>query len=192
MLKLINRPLGSIVPAFILFIFFSLTNCSKDPDPEPINQQEVITHVELAVIDPSGGSNRQTATWSDETKKVDKTINLTSGLNYQASLQIWNRSNPSDPEDVTIEVKEEVDEHLVFYEKVGIEIDITSADSDPEDSNGVPLNLNTVWKGSGTGTGNVRITLIHEPTDKSAGTRSSIGGETDFEIDFPVTISAAN
>lgn len=186
MLKLTNRPLGSIVPAFILFIFFSLTNCSKD-NPEPIIELEVITHVELAVIDPSGGNNRQTATWSDETKKVDETINLTSGLNYQASLQIWNRSNPSDPEDVTIEVKEEVDEHLVFYEKVGIEIDITSADSDLEDSNGVPLNLNTTWK-AGSGKGSLRITLIHEPANKLATTRSGIGGETDFAIDFPVNI----
>lgn len=190
MLKLTNRPLGSILPAFILFIFFSLTNCSKD-NPEPIIELEVITHVDLTVIDPSG--NRQTATWSDETKKVDNTIDITSGLNYQASLQIWNRSDPSDPEDVTIEVKEEVDAHLVFYVvDPGIDVEITPAPSDPKDLNGVPLKLNTVWKGSGSGTGNVKITLIHEPTNKSANTRSSIGGETDFEIDFPVTISVAN
>lgn len=190
MLKLTNRPLGSIVPAFILFTFFSLTNCSKD-NPEPIIELEVITHVDLTVIDPSSG-NRQTATWSDETKKVDNTIDITSGLNYEASLQIWNRSNPSSPEDVTIEIKEEVDAHLVFYEKVGIELEITPATSDLKDSNGVPLKLNTVWKGSSSGTGNVKITLIHEPANKSASTRSSIGGETDFEIDFPVTISVAN
>ena len=190
MLKLTNRPLGSIVPAFILFFFFSLTNCTKDPEPEPINEQEVITHVELTVIDQS--QNRQLTIYDAEAESVNKTINLTSGLNYSASLQIWNRSNPADPEDVTIEIKEEVDEHLVFYEKVGeIEVDITSADSDPKDSNGVPLNLNTTWK-AGSGTGKLRITLIHGPANKSATTRSSIGGETDFQMDFPVNISVAN
>lgn len=189
MLKLIIRSWRTIVPAFILFIFFTLTSCSPD-EPEVINEPEVITHVNLIVTDPSGSI--QTAIWTKAGISGDTPIELTSGLNYQASLQFWNRSNPNEPENITTEIREEVDEHQVFYQLSGIKIDITSASADLKDSDGVPLLLNTTWKGTATGSGTVRVTLIHEPFNKGATTRATIGGETDVEIDFKVSVSAAN
>lgn len=189
MLKLIIRSWRTIVPAFILFVFFTLTGCSPD-EPEVINEPEVITHVNLIVTDPSGG--KQTAIWTETGISGDTPIKLTSGLNYQASLQFWNRSDLSNPEEITTEIKEEVDEHQVFYETSGIKIDITSASSDLKDSDGVPLLLNTTWKGTATGSGTVRVWLIHQPVSKTATTRTGLGGETDVEVNFQVSVSAGN
>ena len=65
---------------------------------------------------------------------------------------------------------------------------ITSAPTDYAGSDGIPINLITEWSTGGAESGNIKVTLIHEPANKTGTTRSSIGGETDIELTFPTTV----
>jgi hypothetical protein len=65
---------------------------------------------------------------------------------------------------------------------------ITSAPTDYAGSDGIPINLITEWGTGGAESGNIKVTLIHEPANKAGTTRSSIGGETDIELTFPTTV----
>ena len=56
------------------------------------------------------------------------------------------------------------------------------------DADGVSINLKTEWAAAGASSGTVRVYLIHEPTSKTGATRGELGGSTDVELDFPVTI----
>ena len=65
---------------------------------------------------------------------------------------------------------------------------ISAASNDVVDTDGSSINLKTEWVAAEASTGTVRVYLIHEPTSKSGATRGELGGSTDVELDFPVTI----
>lgn len=170
---------------FALFIIATTVQCSKDDDtPEEIHEEEVITRVTLNITDASDATN--TITWNEG--ETVPTISLGADATYQVSIHFFNASDPNDVEDITEEVIEEADEHHVFYGIADANLIIASAANDTEDSAGNPINLKTVWTTAAAGSGTVRAYLIHEPTTKTASTRSDFGGETDIELDFPVTI----
>ena len=60
--------------------------------------------------------------------------------------------------------------------------------NDVEDNDGVSINLKTQWTTADVSSGSVRLYLIHEPNNKAGSTRGAIGGATDVEISFPVTV----
>ena len=176
---------------YALKIFFTLLastviySCSKsDDDPEEVNEQEVINRVSIVLSD---GSTSQTVTWNEGS--TPPAITLDVDKTYTASIYFYDASNPTDVEDITEEVIEEVDEHYVLWEIAGLsDFLITSAPTDYAGSDGIPINLITEWATGGADSGNIKVTLIHEPANKTGTTRSSIGGETDIELTFPTTV----
>ena len=117
-----------------------------------------------------------------------ESINLKPNSNYTVELSFENRSDPTDIEDVTLEIIDEADEHQVFFEFADVSVSVTSASNDTKDgSRGVLLK--SVWNASSSGTGIVRVYLIHQPTNFNATTREGFGGFNDVAIDIPVTIS---
>lgn len=167
-----------------LFITVLTVQCSKDDEtPEEINEEETINRVTLTVTSP-GGSN--TYTWNEG--ETIPTVNLTANAVHQVSISFFDATDPSDVEDITEEVIEEADEHFVFYEVANASLTIASASNDVVDADGVSINIHTEWTAGAAGSGTVRAVLIHEPTSKSGTTRSDLGGSTDVELDFPVTI----
>ena len=176
---------------YALKIFFTLLassviySCSKsDDDPEEVNEQEVINRVSIVLSD---GSTSQTVTWNEGS--TPPAITLDVDKTYTASIYFYDASNPTDVEDITEEVIEEVDEHYVLWEIAGLsDFLITSAPTDYAGSDGIPINLVTEWATGGADSGNIKVTLIHEPANKTGTTRSSIGGETDIELTFPTTV----
>ena len=176
---------------YALKIFFTLLastiiySCSKgDDDPEEVNEEEVINRVSIVLAD---GSNSQTVTWNEGS--TPPAITLDVDKTYTASIYFYDASDPTDVEDITEEVIEEVDEHFVLWEIAGLsDFLITSAPTDYAGSDGIPINLITEWATGGAESGNIKVTLIHEPTNKTGTTRSSIGGETDIELTFPTTV----
>ena len=175
---------------YALKIFFTLLassviySCSSDDDPEDIHEHENITRVEIVFTE---GSSSETFTWDDGSQPP--TITLEVDKVYTASLYFKDASNPSDIEDITPEIREEVNEHYILYEKAGVSnLTITSSASDISGSDGIPINLVTDWSTGGAESGNVVLHLIHEPTNKNGTTRASFGGANDVEINFPVTI----
>ena len=176
---------------YALKIFFTLLastviySCSKgDDDPEEVNEQEVINRVSIVLSD---GSTSQTVTWNEGS--TPPAITLDVDKTYTASIYFYDASDPTDVEDITEEVIEEVDEHFILWEIAGLsDFLITSAPTDYAGSDGIPINLITEWGTGGAESGNIKVTLIHEPANKTGTTRSSIGGETDIELTFPTTV----
>ena len=89
--------------------------------------------------------------------------------------------------EVTLEIIDEADEHQVFFEFADVSVEVTSALNDTKDGTRGVL-LNSVWNASSTGTGLVRVYLIHQPTNFNATTREGMGGFNDVAIDIPVSI----
>ncbi len=159
-------------------------SCSKD-DPDGINEQEYISNVVVDVASPDGTT--QTIDW-DLSETNTESINLKPNSNYTVELSFENRGDPTDIEDITIEIIDEADEHQVFFEFADVSVSVTSASNDTKDgSRGVLLK--SVWNASSSGTGIVRVYLIHQPTNFNATTREGFGGFNDVAIDIPVTIS---
>ena len=176
---------------YALKIFFTLLastliySCSKsDDEPEEVNEQEVINRVKIILAE---GANSQPYVWDEGS--TPPAITLDVDKVYTASIYFYDASDPTAVEDITLEVIEEVDEHFVLWEIAGLsDITITSASTDYSGSDGIPINLVTDWSTGGAESGNIKVTLIHEPTNKTGTTRSSLGGETDIELTFPTTV----
>lgn len=168
----------------LLSVLFLTVQCSKD-EPEVINEEELITTVVLNLT-KSGDSSATTYTYNDG--QTPPSISLEANSSYQASIAFLDESNPSDVEDITEEVIEEVDEHQVFYQIQGAVVSITSASNDINDSSGNALMLNTTWTTGAAASGSVQVYLIHEPTTKNGSTREDLGGSTDIQVNFPVGV----
>jgi len=168
----------------LLAFLFVFTSCKKD-DPEEVHEEEEINRVVLSVFQ-TGASQQDTYTWNEG--ETIPSIALSANATYQVSVSFYDASDASDIENITEEVIEEADEHYVFFETAGANLTIASASTDTTDSDNIPINLNTQWTTAAASSGSVRVYLIHEPTTKSGSSRDDFGGETDVEVNFPVTI----
>ena len=168
---------------YLPLVVLLINSCSKD-DPDGINEQEFISNV-LMTIESADGTS-QTIDW-DLSEMNSQTINLKVNTDHNVGLRFINSSDPTDVEEVTLEIIDEADEHQIFFEFADVSVNVTSASNDTKDgSRGVLLN--SVWNASSTGTGLVRVYLIHQPTNFNATTREGMGGFNDVAIDIPVSI----
>ena len=127
----------------------------------------------------------ETNTGSQDSHDEHQEIELEPNSSYLFEIRFYNDEDPTNIEDITLEVIEEADEHHVFYELTdGANITITSGPGDTMDSNSNPLNLITRWTTTAAGVADVEAYLIHEPTSKTGDTRDDFGGATDVEIEF--------
>lgn len=194
----------SLFRVTILFEVFSLisavlffSGCGKD-DPEPVNENELITKVmaRFVKVNQDGiptGEDPLIFSWVDSDgdgpgTPVIETILLESNQYYELSLQLLDESK-TPAEDITSEIQEEDEEHQFFFTLTGIIGDIAYAD---EDRNGKPIGITSILTTEGAGEGSLNIVLKHQP-DKNApgvegGNPSNAGGDTDLDITFPVTI----
>lgn len=177
---------------FALLIF--ATGCEDDDDVDIPNEQEVITGVTLTLT-PTDVSNDVVAfTFTDNDgdgplpPATVTTGNLAANAAYNGSITFTNASDPMDIEDVTIEIRDEDDEHQVFYQtENGLNMTFSYADSD-DDNNPVGLITNVTTGNSSSG--ELTITLRHEPNKEAAGISISnpdvAGGEVDIQVEFDV------
>jgi len=178
----------SLLLSAILF----LASCEKD-DPKPVNEEELITRVDLKVTNQADNAtetisfevdhdhSHAISTASEEDDHGDhKVVELESDSTYKFEITFWNEE-----ENVTAEIIEEADEHQVFYELAdGSGITITAASDDTKDSSNNPVHLKTLWETTTAGEVDVEVYLIHEPTLKTGTERADFGGRTDMEIEF--------
>ncbi len=170
-----------IIGNILLFTY----SCDKDDDNTPDNEQELITTVALSF---------RTATTLDSVTAKDLdgpggnapvvgAIKLKPNTDYALQVYFYDESK-TPREDITEEVKEESDAHLICFSTAGVALQTTAED---QDSNKKPLGLTNIVKVGAAGTGTLTIRLKHEP-DKNASDPCSTG-ETDVEQMFNVTVA---
>ena len=98
-----------------------ISSCSKD-DPDAINEQEYISNVVITL--DSSDSESQIVDW-DLSEMNTQNINLKLNTNYNVNVSFLNNSDPSDVENITLEIIEEADEHQVFFEFADVNVNVT-------------------------------------------------------------------
>lgn len=164
---------------------------------------------EFHAVDPDG-EGIQELTVEDE-------ITLDSNKTYTLTFEILNtleeddhddhdhhghdhkQSPQGEGEDVLAEILEEADEHQVFFAFTNdafsnpmgdgnIDNAADAVNYEDEDSNGLPLGLETTWTtGGAISEGMFRVVLQHQPGVKTA-TSSIADGDSDFDITFVLNI----
>lgn len=183
--------------ALLFAVSISVFGCKDTEKPEEINDNEVITTVELS-IEPSSGGSAIVARWADpegDGSPVIDPITLDAGASYSVSVSFLNELEDP-PEDITLEVDEESDEHQVFFS--GDNVAYTYGDAD---ANGFPVGLVGTLEATSAGEGTLNVTLRHLPPengtpvktgtlaeDAASGGIASLPGDTDASVDFPLTV----
>jgi len=163
-------------------------SCDKDDDEiEPVNEEEVITTMNVTLTADSGTITLQTQDLDGDGPNapvIDISGNLAANTTYAGSIELLNETE-SPAEDITEEVAEENLEHQFFFSASGA---ITSTAYADTDSDGNPLGILFSVTTGDAGNGTLQITLRHEPKKPNDGTLSDAGGETDIAQTFNVVI----
>ncbi|HEY5938624.1 MAG TPA: hypothetical protein VIU61_28430 [Kofleriaceae bacterium] len=190
------------------FLCVLLVAACGDPGGDG-NEGEVITTVTLAFT-PTGGGTTVTAAFDDpdgdggDPPTIDP-VNLAAAP-YTLAVRFENRLEDP-PEEITDEVRDEGDEHQLFFTGSAIEgpaatnpaAPLVHAYADTDDA-GLPVGLeNTITARTGAGT--LTVTLKHLPpldgnalktSDLAAMVKAaginSIGGDTDVSVSFSVQV----
>ena len=182
---------NSKILALALLTVFTFSSCNND-DPEVVNEEEVITTVTTTL---TAGSSVITLTSRDldgdgpnapvVTASGDLKINTT----YNGTTTFLNEAvKPAD--DITAEVKEEGEDHQLFYQAPTAVGTFTYGDTD---KNGKPIGLTFTLKTEATATtGNITVVLRHLPAKSASGVATgditNAGGATDASVTFPVKV----
>ncbi len=167
----------------LLTLAMAATGCRKDDDTE----NEVITTVVVHFKSTDGTFDRR-FTWNDPDgdgglPPTVEDILLAPNKEYNAEVHFYDRSK-SPEVDITKEIEEESDEHLLVYRISGaLNLTITPTDTD---SKGRPFRLKTRWATGATSMGSVVITLRHNPNKQLPNLDQT--GSVDAEVEFPVRI----
>ena len=184
MKKTIFRPFAA---ALLLATPFFFTSCKDDnDDPEPEDENELITTVEYTLT-PIGGGQAVTATWRDidgqgGNAPTISTLTLAPNKRYTGSIRFLDETK-TPVENTTDEVREESYEHLVVYTLNPTSLmTITRTD---KDRNNLEVGLSTTVQTGAAASGSLRIQLRHQPGAKD-GTEAP--GSDDANVTFPVVL----
>lgn len=178
----------------LLVLTLVFTACS-DNDPEVVNEEELITTVNITLT-PQGGGNTVNLQFRDPdgpdgplTPTATPPVGiLQANTVYDGTIEFLDETK-TPAEDITEEIEEEDEEHQIFYSFDTINATVEYTD---QDSNGNPVGLNFRVTTTTAASGVFRITLLHEP-DKSApgvstGDPTNAGGETDIFVTLLVEV----
>ena len=163
----------------IIILALVIFSCSKSDDSESNYESDVVSRVTLEFLRGSD-RNYETITWNNG--EIPPTINLIENDVYKLRLEFYSATD--------LDITDRLDEYFVFFESSGFsDLSIESSFDDFFDSNDIGINLITQWNTGSPESGNVKISLIYLPTSKTGTTRSSLGGETLFELTFPTVVN---
>ncbi len=193
MRTIINR-WGSLLAAAC--VLFGASSCRRNEDdpvaPEPVNEEELITALELHFTS-SGGTEQKLMSFMDAdgaggTSPVVLADTLSADSVYTVQAVLY-REGADLPEDITGEILAEATDHQFFFAVNVANASITYADVD---ANGHPVGLLTNWAMGAASTGIVTVTLRHQPDKSAAGVSggdiTNAGGETDIDVALPLVI----
>jgi hypothetical protein len=172
-----------------LILFSSCKKDKQNPEtPTVVNEEEMITTVELIFTDTNGIDPVKHYFYKDldgtggNAPSMYDTIRLLANTTYRVSILLRNESaNPV--EDHTAEILEEAGDHLFcFVPSTGLNLGVIITDSDGS----LPLGLESEWSTQGGSNGHVLIRLKHQPGIKNGDCSL---GDTDVELNFVTEIN---
>ncbi|MGK0487804.1 MAG: hypothetical protein ACJAXB_000985 [Candidatus Endobugula sp.] len=183
-------------PSFVilLFAFITIIGCDSD-DPEPVNEEELITTLTVTFVDRGDSNETIVATFTDldgpggNDPVITDPVTLQANRSYSVVVAFLNETE-SPAENITEEVSEESDEHQVFFvPSSGLNFSYLYSD---KDANDLPLGLLGFVNIGEASTGTLEIALIHEPVKTAQGVAdgdpTNAGGETDINVSFNLVI----
>jgi hypothetical protein len=179
----------------VLFGITTFISCNNDDNSTSVNEEEVITTV-TTTLRTAVGANVETAILTSRdldgegpnAPVITVSGNLKANTSYSGEVAFFNEiANPVS--DITLEVLEEGIEHQLFFQAPAALGTFTYADAD---ANGKPIGLAfTLVTGNAT-SGNLLVTLRHEPNKSAAGVANgditNAAGATDAEVSYPIVI----
>lgn len=177
--------------ALIAISVFS--SCSNDDGhSHGANEEELITTV---VTTLTSGNQTITLTSKDldgngpNPPVVTPSVDLTPNTTYTGSVTFLNES-VSPAIDLTKEIKEEGEEHQIFYQATASIGAFTYTDADTK-GNPIGLAFTLITAASPT-TGTITVVLRHEPNKSAAGVAqgaiANAGGATDASVTYNVVL----
>ncbi len=178
------------IPMLALALFAS---CSDDDDaPAPVLEEELITDVILTFENDADPNDIVTLTSiapdghedGASTETIDGTF--TAGATYSLTLALTNESEDPAEDVLNDDIIPEADEHFFVYAVNTIDLAMTRDANDVAGPDGSKLGVRTTWVAGAATTGNIQITLVHEPVtvDDADEFGSATGGSEDFNIVF--------
>lgn len=185
--------------ALALVTALTFSSCSNDEDnPEPpVNEEELITTV-TAIYTPVGGGTAITLQYKDldgvgaNAPVITVSSAFAKNKTYNGVVTFKNElANPA--QDITPEIVEEGVDHQLFYQTTGTLNAFTYGTASSNfDKNGKPVGLQSVFTTTEVASGNLTITLRHEPNKSGAdvanGDITNAKGSTDAEVSFPISV----
>lgn len=179
---------------FLLFVIplILLTACDDD-DSDLENEKKSITTL-IYTLTPSGGGSDRVFTFfdldsSDGNPAIILSDTLMADTTYTGTLELYNEAK-APREDIAAVVKDEAEEHQIFYTVAGnANLTIEYAD---QDANGNPLGLMTDVTTGSSGSGTLTIVLRYRPDKMASGVAdgniTNAGGSTDIQVRFRADI----
>ncbi|HEX8040479.1 MAG TPA: hypothetical protein VF490_15075 [Chryseosolibacter sp.] len=156
-------------------------------DPKPVNEEEIITTMQVTLT-PAGGGTPVILKFFDPDGEhgdgipvVTASGPLAANSAYAGSISLLNETE-TPAGDISAEVADEANAHLFCFDVTG-NVTISYADTD---ATGLPLGLSTSWVTGNAGQAQVVVTLRHQPGTKTGECPGS--GDTDAEVMFPLSI----
>lgn len=174
---------------FLILGFLLLFSCKKaEENPQPNEENELITTVRLHLTPPSGPMVM--ATWKDlspddETGRTIDTLYLSDSTLYAGTIELLDETK-TPASVISDEVKTEGKDHLFVYKPVAplTASNLVIARID-HDVNHLELGLQYSLETKTSGTGGLRVILRHQPGEKNG---SEAPGDSDVDVVFPVKI----
>ncbi|HRO43516.1 MAG TPA: hypothetical protein PL009_11830 [Flavipsychrobacter sp.] len=182
---------NNFLKAALLSAIFGLafSACKKDP-AKPV-EQELITTVRLNVMGNDGFA--QSFSYKVENGfgnspgsiQID-TLKLMANTSYSVSAQVLNEKE-TPPEDVTLEVIQEMDKHMFTYLSTPISgAGAVKVATGNMDHNGMQFYQSITLETGAAGSGQLKVTLQHFAGEKPS--TAFVLSETDAEAIFPVIL----
>jgi hypothetical protein len=195
--------------AFTSLALVTLAACGGD-DGVDVPDPELITTVRLHLV-PQGGGTTVDVAFDDadgdggNPPTIDPIVLVKEKL-YTVTVQFQNALE-TPPEEITDEVRDEGEDHQVFFTGSGVNGPASDEPNAPlvhayadTDSNGLPIGLENTF-GTAEGTGQLTVTLRHLPPVNGTAVKTAdlasqvknagfaaIGGENDVNVTFSVTV----